>query len=248
LAGQVALVTGAGGSGCGGAIARRFAQEGAAIIAMEIHEGRGRAIAQELEQSYGVRAIPCIVDITDRAAVDQALEKAAAELGTIDILVNNAAINVQGSTFDYAPEAFDRVVAVNLHAAWYLIRRTIGAMREKARGSIINISSIGGYIGGGGIEMPYSASKAALHDVTRGVAVEGGPFGIRCNAIAVGMIWTKFLQRDWDFYKPFVEQTPLRRVGTPQEVAEVALFLASNRSSFITGEIINASGGHFLGQ
>jgi NAD(P)-dependent dehydrogenase (short-subunit alcohol dehydrogenase family) len=248
LEGRVALITGAGGAACGGAIARRFAQEGSRIIAMEIHERRGRAIAQEITETYGVPARACIVDIADRAAVDRELEQAVSQLGPVDILVNNAAMNVQGETFTYAPETFDRVVAVNLHAAWYLIRRTIGAMRDKGKGAIINISSIAGYIGGGGIETPYSASKAALHDVTRSIAVEGGPLGIRCNAIAVGMIWSKFLERDWEFYKPYVAQTPLRRVGTPQEIAEVALFLASDRSSFITGEIINASGGHVLGQ
>ena len=248
LEGKVALVTGAGGAACGSAIARRLAEAGAAIVAMEIHEKRGNAIAAEIEQTYGVRAMPCIVDVADRAGVDAALERAAAELGPIDILVNNAAINVQGSVFDYSPDDFDRVMAVDFSACWYLIRRTIGAMRDKGAGSIINISSIAGYIGGGGIEAPYAASKAALHDLTRGIAMEGGPHGIRCNAMALGMVWSKFLERDWDFYKPFVEQTPLRRVAQPAEIAEVALFLASERSSFITGEIINVSGGHFLGQ
>ena len=247
LAGRVALITGAGGAACGSAIARRFAAEGAAIIVMEAHERRARAVADELTETYRVPALACPVDIADRKAVDAALEESAAALGPVDILVNNAAINVQGSIFDYSPEDFDRIIAVDLTACWYLIRQTIGGMRDRKRGSIVNISSIAGYLGGGGIEAPYAASKAALHDLTRGVAVEGGPYGIRCNAIALGMVWSKFLERDYEFYRPHVEQTPLRRAGQPAEVAEVALFLASERSSFITGEIINVSGGYYLG-
>lgn len=247
LKGRVALVTGAGGAGCGGAIARRFAAEGASIIVMESHERRALAIAEELRETYGVKAMACVVDIADRAAVDAALAEAGGELGPVDILVNNAAINVQGSIFDYAPETFDKVLAVDFTACWYLIRQTIGGMRDRGWGSIINVSSVAGYIGGGGIEAPYAASKAALHDLTRGTAVEGGPHGIRCNGIAVGMVWSKFLERDYEFYRPAVEQTPLRRVAQPDEIAEIALFLASARSSFITGEIINASGGFYLG-
>ena len=247
LAGRVALVTGAGGAACGSAIARRFAAEGASIIVMESHERRARAVADELVETYGVRAHVCAVDIADRQAVDAALDESAAALGPVDILVNNAAINVQGSIFDYDPKDFDRIVAVDFTACWYLIRQTIGGMRERKWGSIVNISSIAGYMGGGGIEAPYAASKAALHDLTRGVAIEGGPHGIRCNAIALGMIWSRFLERDYEFYRPHVDQTPLRRPGRPEEVAEVALFLASERSSFITGEVVNVSGGYSLG-
>lgn len=248
LEGKVVLITGSGGAGCGGAITRRFAQAGATIIGMEIHEKRGNAIIEEVREKYGVKAKSCVVDIADRAAVDAALAEATAEFGPVDILVNNAAINVQKSTFDYDPEDFDRVMAVDFTACWYLIRKTIGGMRDKGGGHIVNISSIAGYMGGLGIEAPYAASKAALHDLTRGIAIEGGPHNIRCNGIALGMIWSKFLQKDWDMYKPYVEQIPLRRVGQPDEVAEVALFLSTPKSGFITGEIINMSGGQSLGQ
>jgi NAD(P)-dependent dehydrogenase (short-subunit alcohol dehydrogenase family) len=248
LAGKVALVTGAGGSGCGSAIARRFAREGAAIIVIDSHDRRGRAVASEIETELGVRATPCIVDITDRPALDKALGQAVAEVGPVDILVNNAAINVQGSIFSYSPDDFDRVLATDLTACWYLIRQTIGSMRERGGGSIVNISSVAAYIGGGGVEAPYAASKAGLHDLTRGVAIEGGPYGIRCNAIALGMIRTLFVERSMEMFEPHIALTPLRRLGTTDEVAEAALFLASERSSFITGEILNLSGGYVLGQ
>lgn len=248
LDGRVALVTGGGGAACGGAIARKFAAEGAAVIIMEKHEKRCHAVADELRERYGVRSLACVVDIVDRAGVDAALARATSEIGAIDIVVNNAAENVQGSIFDYDPANFDRVLAVDFTACWYIIRQTIGSMRDRGHGSIVNVSSVAAYIGGLGIEAPYSASKAALHDLTRSVAIEGGPHGIRSNGIAVGMVWSKFLDAHMDAVQPALDITPLRRVARAEEIAEIALFLVSERSSYITGEIINASGGYNLGQ
>lgn len=248
LEGKVALVTGAGGAACGSAIARRFAEAGADVVVMEVHEKRGRAVAAEIAETYGVRTVAAIVDITDRPMVDAALAQATAELGPVDILVNNAAINIQKPIFDFPPEEFDRVMDVDFIACWYLIRRTIAGMRDKGWGSIINVSSIAGYMGGGGIEAPYGASRAALHDLTRGIAIEGGPHGIRCNAMALGMVASKFVERNPQFFEPHIALTPLRRMAQPAEIAEVALFLASERSAFITGEIVNVSGGYLLGQ
>lgn len=247
FSGKVALVTGAGGAGCGSAIARRLAREGASIIVLDSHSRRAQAVAASIEEEFGVKAVDCVVDITDRPRLDSALERATGIVGDVDILVNNAAINVQGSIFDYSPDDFDKVLATDLTACWYLIRQTISGMRERGYGSIINISSIAGYIGGAGIESPYAAAKAALHDLTRGIAVEGGPYGIRCNAIAVGMVNSPFIQKHLSDFEPFISKTPLRRIAEPTEVAEVVLFLASQRSSFITGEIVNVSGGFFLG-
>jgi NAD(P)-dependent dehydrogenase (short-subunit alcohol dehydrogenase family) len=248
LAGRVALVTGGGGAACGGAIARKFAAEGAAVVILERHEKRCLAMAEELRESLGARALGCVADIADRTGVDAALARAQAEIGPIDIVVNNAAENVQGSIFNYDPANLDRVLAVDFTACWYIIRQTIGGMRDRGRGSIVNISSVAAYIGGLGIEAPYSAAKAALHDLTRSVAIEGGPHGIRSNAIAVGMVWSRFLDTQMDQVQPALDITPLRRVARAEEIAEIALFLASERSSYITGEIINASGGYNLGQ
>lgn len=248
LQGRVALVTGGGGSGCGSAIARRLAREGAVIIVQDQSEYRARRAVSAIEAEIGARAVACVADLTDRRTLDHALAIAVAETGAVDIVVNNAAINVQGSIFDYSPEDFDRVLATDLSACWYVIRQTIGKMRELGRGSIVNISSIAGYLGGNGIEAPYGAAKAGLHDLTRGVALEGGPHNIRCNAIALGLVQTPFVEKDIDMYKPALARTPLRRFATTAEVAEAVLFLVSDRSSFITGEIINVSGGYLLGQ
>lgn len=244
----MALVTGGGGAGCGSTIVRRLAQEGASVIVLDIHAGRAQAIAAEVAEAFGVPAVPAVCDIADRAQVDRALAEAAAVTGPIDIVVNNAAENVQGPIFDYAPSDFDRIMAVDMAACWYVIRQTIGAMRDAGKGSIVNISSIAAYLGGAGLEAPYGMAKAALNDLTRGVAIEGGPHGIRCNGIAIGLARSKFVDKHWAMIEPHVKLTPLRRIAEPAEIAEIALFLISDKSSFITGEIINASGGYYLGQ
>jgi NAD(P)-dependent dehydrogenase (short-subunit alcohol dehydrogenase family) len=248
LEGRVALVTGAGGAGCGSAISRRLASEGANIIALDNHERRAGEVASAVAAEFGVKAVACVADITDRPALDKALAAATDAVGPVDILVNNAAINIQGSIFDFSPDDFDRVLATDLSACWYLIRKTIGGMRERRWGSIVNISSIAGYLGGAGREAPYGIAKAGLHDLTRGIALEGGPHNIRCNAIALGLVESPFIRKHIEQFKGNIARTPLGRFGTPQEVAEAVLFLVSERSSFITGEIINVSGGYFLGQ
>jgi NAD(P)-dependent dehydrogenase (short-subunit alcohol dehydrogenase family) len=246
FAGRVALVTGACGAGIGSAVARRLAAEGSAIVAVDHHERRTSEAVELLRKEADVPVLGFAVDVTDRAAVDRVLSEASAALGTIDILVNNAAINVQGSIFDYDADEFDRVVAVDLTACWYVIRQTIGPMRQAGRGSIVNIGSIAAYNGGRGREAPYSASKAALHELTRSVAIEGGPYGIRCNAIAPGLIWSKFVEKHRVRFQADADATPLRRHGQPEEIANVAAFLVSDESSYITGEVINVSGGWYL--
>jgi NAD(P)-dependent dehydrogenase (short-subunit alcohol dehydrogenase family) len=244
--GRVALVTGAAGAGIGSATARRLAREGAAIVALDRHAARTEALVAELRSRYDVPVLGVALDVTDRPAVDDALRDASRALGTIDVLVNNAAINVQGSVFDYEPDDFDRVVAVDLTACWYLTQRVIGPMRTLGRGSIVNISSVAAYNGGRGREAPYSAAKAGLLELTRSVAIEAGPYGIRCNAIAPGLVESKFVDKHRARFQADADATPLRRHGQPDEIANVVAFLVSDESSFITGEVINVSGGWLL--
>ena len=246
FAGRVALVTGAGGAGIGSATVKRLASEGAAIVAVEHHEGRTKAIVEAIESVYGVPVLGYTLDVSDRDAVDDMLENAAAHLGPIDVLVNNAAINTQGSIFDYDVEEFDAVVGVDLTAPWYLIRHTIGPMRELGRGSIVNIGSVAAWNGGRGREAPYSAAKAGLHEITRSVAIEAGQWGIRCNAIAPGLVQSRFVEKHWARFQPDRDNTPLRRHGRAEEIANVVAFLVSDESSYITGEVITVSGGFYL--
>ncbi len=246
LEGRIALVTGAGGAACGAAICRGLASEGATIIGVDHHERRGHAVIESVGAEFGVAARAFTADVANRSAMDSILDTISKEVGPIEILMNNAALNVQGSIFDYEPKDWDRVIDVDLTACWYLTRKTVGGMRALGRGSIVNISSVAGYLGGGGNEAPYAASKAALHDVTRSTAIEGGPHGIRCNAIAVGIVHSKFVEKHMDTLKSHIDRTPLRRAARPDEIAKVATFLASDDSSFITGDVVNASGGYWL--
>jgi 3-oxoacyl-[acyl-carrier protein] reductase len=243
--GRVALVTGAAGT-LGTAISRRLATEGAAIVAVDKSRRRTDELIEQLTAAHDVPILGRAVDVADRPAVDAMLADVTAGLGPVDILVNNAAENPLSSDFDLDAEVFERVLAVDLVACWYLIRRTIGPMRERGWGSIVNISSVAAYYGGRGTETPYSASKAALQEITRAIGIQGGPYGIRCNAVACGLIESKFTEFYRDRLVGEVDRTPLRRHGRPEEVASVVAFLASEESSYVTAEVINVSGGWYL--
>jgi NAD(P)-dependent dehydrogenase (short-subunit alcohol dehydrogenase family) len=246
LAGRVALVTGAGGAACGSAICRGLAAEGATVVGVDEHERRVNEVMTAVGERFGVPVRAFRADVADRGAMDAVIAAVSQQLGTIEILVNNAAINRQGSIFAYDPADWDRVIEVDLTACWYLIRATIGGMRELGRGAIVNVSSVAGYLGGGGNEAPYAAAKAALHDLTRSTAIEGGPYGIRCNAVAVGIVRSKFVEKYRAALESHIQRTPLRRAAEPDEIARVVTFLASDDASFVTGDILNASGGYWL--
>ncbi len=235
FSGRAVLVTGAAGGGIGEATARRFARDGAEVIVTDSHELRCREVAEAI----GARSIT--LDVGDRAAIDAAVSQA----GRVDVLVNNAAVNVLGSVVDYDPADWDRVMDVDLHGCWYLAKRVLPQMIERRAGSIVNVSSVAGMVNAGR-EGPYAAAKAGLHSLTRTIAGEAGPFGVRCNAVAVGIVRTRFVERNLAGLAPEVERTPLRRFGEPDEIASVIAWLASDEASFVTGAIINASGGWYM--
>jgi NAD(P)-dependent dehydrogenase (short-subunit alcohol dehydrogenase family) len=246
FAGRVALVTGGAGAAIGSTTCRTLASYGASVVVLDEHGRRSDVIVNELRSEYGVEAMAVVADVADRAAIDDGLAHVMAELGPVDILVNSAAVNVQGSIFDYDPADWDRVIDVDLTACWYMIRRTVGAMRDQGFGSIVNVTSVAAYIGGNGLEGPYAAAKAGLHDLTRAVAIEGGPFGIRSNAVAPGLIESKWVTAQAERYQEFADATPLRRHGKPEDVANTIAFLVSDESAHITGQVINLSGGWYL--
>lgn len=245
---KVALVTGGAGAGIGSHTSRRIALEGGRVAIVDIHEKRCRSVAEEIAKETGARVEAFPGDIADRARMQEVVGQIEASLGPIDVLVNNAAENVLAPIRDFTMDDWDRVLDVDLTAAFNLIRLVLPGMMERRRGAIVNISSIAGWLGDAneGREAPYASAKAALFSLTRSVAFEGGPFGVRCNAIAPGLIWSKFVARYEDQFKPEVERTPLRRFGRPEEVAELVAFLGSDRSAFITGEAVNISGGWYM--
>jgi NAD(P)-dependent dehydrogenase (short-subunit alcohol dehydrogenase family) len=246
FAGRVALVTGGGGAGIGGTTCRRLAQLGAKLAVLDQHAGRAETTARALAGECGVATLAVAVDVADPAAVERAVSQVESQLGPVDLLVNNAAINVQGSIFDYDLATFERVLAVDLTACFVLSKRVLSGMRARRFGRIVNVSSVAAYLGGNGREVAYSVAKAGLNELTRAIAVEAGPYGIRCNAVAPGLVESKWVEKQRARYQAFVEATPLRRHAEAIDVANTIAFLCSDESAHITGEIVNVSGGWYL--
>lgn len=246
FAGRVALVTGGAGAGIGGATCRRLAELGASIAVLDAHAGRAEAMARTLEQSCGVATLAVAVDVADYAALDRSVAQVESRLGPVDLLVNNAAINVQGSIFDFDLATFERILSVDLTACFVLSKRVLSGMRARGYGRIVNVSSVAAYLGGSGREVAYSVAKAGLNELTRAIAVEAGPFGIRCNAVAPGLVESKWVEKQQARYASFVEATPLRRHARAIDVANTIAFLCSEESAHVTGEIVNVSGGWYL--
>jgi NAD(P)-dependent dehydrogenase (short-subunit alcohol dehydrogenase family) len=245
LAGRVAFVTGAAGSGIGQATARRLAHDGAAVVLTDAHPGRTEKVAAELRAEVSTPVLGLPLDVGDRAAVAEVFNQATNELGLIDILINNAAINQVEPTFELSLEDWDRMIAVDLTGPFQLIRLALPGMIEARRGSIVNVTSTAAYTSPLG-ESPYAASKAGLHSLTRTIAAEVGEFGIRCNSVAPGLVWTRFLEKYEEQFLPEIPLTPMRRFGQPDDVVGAISFLVSEASGFITGESIVVSGGRYM--
>ena len=243
LTGRVALVTGAAGGGIGRATARRLLSEGASVVVTDVHERRTDETVAAFAEEFGAeRVLGALMDAGDRGAIDRTLEAAADRFGPVDVLVNNAAVNALNPVGDMSTSDWDWAMGVNLSGPWYLSKAVLPAMVAAGRGSIVNVTSVAGYIHGAN-EGPYAAAKAALHQLTRTIATEYGPAGVRCNAVAPGIVHTWFVDAKAPQLLDEADRTPLRRLGTPEEIAAVVAWLVSDESSFVTGECINASGG-----
>lgn len=243
LNGKIALITGAG-KGIGASIARRFAAEGASLVICDQNEDLIKQTTAELE-SNGSKVLGLQVDVTDRNALKDMVQKAVEQFATIDILVNNAGIVKDVMLHKMSEDDWDRVMNVNMKGIFNTTQAVVALMREKSCGKIINISSASrfGNIG----QTNYAASKEAIIGFTRSLAKELGPKGINVNAVAPGTIMS-------DMYLGIPENireimkviTPLGRAGSPEEVANLCLFLASDESSYITGQVIHCDGGIFM--
>jgi 3-oxoacyl-[acyl-carrier protein] reductase len=228
----------------------RFAQEGADLVICDLHEGRNKEWAERIRSETSARVLDFHLDIGDRDAVDGMIAAADEELGGVDVLICNAAENKLGHLVEYDPGDWDRTIDVSLSANFYLTRKVLPGMVERRRGNLIYISSVAGWIGNPNEEEgepAYSVAKAGLFSLMRNVAAEVGPHGIRANAIAPGLLDSRFVRKFADQFEPLRQKTPLRKFGTGQDVVEAALFLASeHRASFITGESLNVSGGWYM--
>ena len=241
LDGKVALITGAA-RGIGKAIALKFAQEGAdiAFTDLEINDAAKETIA-ELE-AFGHKVKAYASNAADFEQAHQVVEEIHKEFGRIDILVNNAGITRDGLMLRMEEKQWDAVLTVNLKSAFNFIHALTPIMARQRGGSIINMSSVVGVSGNAG-QCNYSASKAGLIGLTKSIAKEMGPRGIRANAIAPGFIVTEMTAAlPQEVRDQWVKTIPLRRGGTPEDVANVALFLASDLSSYVSGQVINCCG------
>lgn len=248
--GRIVLVTGGGGACIGGPTALRFAREGATVAICDIHGGRNREWADRIRSDTEARVLDFELDIADRAAVDSMVAAIDEEVGAVDVLVCNAADNRLGHIVDYDPDDWDRTIDVALTANFYLARRVLPGMVASGGGAIVNVASVAAWIGNPNEdhgEPAYAAAKAGLLSLTRNIAHEVGPSGVRCNAIAPGVLMSRFVERFRDQFDEIVAETPLRRYGTSEDAVEAIMFLASDRrAGYITGESLNVSGGWYM--
>ncbi|MCX4095731.1 SDR family NAD(P)-dependent oxidoreductase [Nocardia sp. alder85J] len=249
LDGRIALVTAAAGVGIGRAIARRLAEDGAVVVLTDINEKRLTQAATEIADATGARVIPRILDAGDREQIIDVTDWVLEHVGPLSILVNNAAVNILGSIFDYDPADWDRVLAVNLSGPWMLSRQAMRQMRDAGAGGVIlNVSTYAPDVGGLGIEAPYAMSKGGLNVLTRSCAHEGGPHGIRVNTLSMGMVTgTRFTDAlHADMRNEEVAKAPLGRLAHVTDIVEAAAFLLSDRSAATTGEILNVAAGSHM--
>jgi len=253
LSGRTALITGASRN-IGRAVALAFAAEGADLLL------NTRANREELEavaadcRKAGVRAATALADVADAAAVEAMVAQGLRELGAIDVLVCNAAIRPHTSLADTSVEDWHRVLGVNLHSAFYLARAVVPGMKERRRGSIIALGGLSSLTGRPNTAAVTTA-KTGLLGLVRALAAELGPFGIRANMIMPGFIDTERRYAEW--YPEFrqnppgapeqLKQIPLGRLGRPEDIADACVFLASDASSYVTGDSIRVMGGRVIG-
>ncbi len=253
LAGKTAFITGASRN-IGRAIALTFAAEGADLVLnTRVNREELETVAAECRKAGG-RAVPVLGDIADATTVEAMVKQGLAELGTIDVLVCNAAVRPHTSVTETSLEDWHRVVGVNLHSAFYLARAIVPGMKERKRGSII---AIGGQssLTGRPNTAAVTAAKTGLLGLVRALAAELGPFGIRANMVIPGTMDTERRYAEW--YPEFrqappgapeqLKQIPLGRLGRPEEIADACLFLASDASAYITGDEIRVMGGRVIG-
>lgn len=243
LTGQTAVVTG-GAQGLGFAIAERFISEGARVVLGDVDLGATQSAAKRLGGDDVALAVRC--DVTQAGEVDALVAAALERFGSLEVMVNNAGITRDATMRKMTEEQFDQVIAVHLKGTWNGMRAASAIMRENKRGAIVNMSSISGKVGLVG-QTNYSAAKAGIVGMTKAAAKELAYLGVRVNAIAPGLIRSAMTeampQHIWD---QKVAEVPMGRAGEPSEVASVALFLASDLSSYMTGTVMEVTGGRLM--
>jgi 3-oxoacyl-[acyl-carrier protein] reductase len=240
---KVAIVTG-GSRGIGEAIATKLAENGANVAFSYVSSEEKAKVLEEKLQSFGVKAKAYKSNAGDFADSENMVNEVIKEFGTVDILVNNAGISKDNLLLRMSPEQWDEVMTTNLKSVYNMTKQVIRPMMKARKGSIVNMSSIIGMRGNAG-QSSYAASKAGIIGFTKSVAAEWGSRNIRCNAIAPGFVETDMTHylKEGEAAKSFLDKIPLGRFGSAEEIANVALFLASDLSSYITAQVVSVCGG-----
>lgn len=240
---KVAIVTG-GSRGIGEAIATKLAENGANVAFSYVSSEEKAKVLEEKLQSFGVKAKAYKSNAGDFADSENMVNEVIKEFGTVDILVNNAGISKDNLLLRMTPEQWDEVMTTNLKSVYNMTKQVIRPMMKARKGSIVNMSSIIGMRGNAG-QSSYAASKAGIIGFTKSVAAELGSRNIRCNAIAPGFVETDMTHylKEGEAAKSFLDKIPLGRFGSAEEIANVALFLASDLSSYITAQVVSVCGG-----
>jgi gluconate 5-dehydrogenase len=243
LTGKRALVTGSS-AGIGLALARALGAAGASLVLNGRDEGRVRAAQQQL-QAEGLEVNVACFDVTDSAAVTQGVAAIEQGLGPIDVLVNNAGMQIRNPLHQFADEDWHRLMRTNLDSVFFVSKAVVAGMMARGRGKIINICSVQSELGRPGIA-PYTASKGAIKMLTKGMAIDWGPLGINVNGLGPGYFKTELTAKlvdDPAFTAWLVGRTPSRRWGEVEELGGAAVFLASEASRFVNGHILYVDGG-----
>jgi NAD(P)-dependent dehydrogenase (short-subunit alcohol dehydrogenase family) len=248
LSGKVAVVTGSS-KGIGRAIAERLAEHGAKVVVSSRKQDACETVAAGIRARGGEAiVIPC--HIARKEALQELVDRTTAHWGGIDILVCNAAVNPYlGPAAGASDEVYERIMGANVRSNFWLCNMVLPQMAERGGGSVIIISSIGGLRGSAQLGL-YAISKAADMQLARNICVEWGPKNIRANAIAPGLVRTDFARALWEdpvLYRKRTRDTPLQRIGEPDEIAGAAVFLASAAGSFVTGQTLVIDGGTTIG-
>ena len=245
LSGRVALITGATG-GIGSAIARRFADEDAAVAVTDVDAERCEALADEITKAGG-RAAGLELDVSDEQAWQTAVEEVTDRFGGISVLVNNAGIAKMVDVETETSQTWEKVIAVTQRGVWLGMKHTGPAIERAGGGSIVNIASIFGTVGGFGGQFSYHAAKGAVRLMTKNAALHWATRGVRVNSVHPGFIETPLSRELWrgtPRLDAMLDNTPMRRLGRTDEVASAALFLASDASSYVTGSELYVDGGY----
>ncbi len=244
LSGKCAIITGAA-RGIGAGIAQRYAEEGCALALCDLNEDGVQALATEL-RAQGVSVLAREADVTQRDSVQAFVDAAIAQFGQVDVLVNNAGIFFNAVFEDMSDEQWESMLRVNVTGVFLPSQIVIRHwLANEIRGAIVNLASISSLIAFTH-SAAYGTSKAAVAGLTRHIALQYGPQGIRANAMAPGIIDTSMLPSQEDMQRWAQERIPLRRPGTPEDVAELALFLACDESRYLTGTVVPVDGGWLL--